>query len=90
MGLNKVIVPGYGFGAEVTLVVAASSASILPVGVILLRELATGLTVNYYNGTAWEAVIPAGSGGMVWSDGVNVQIANANTTNTDAYYMPIS
>ena len=81
--------PGAYFGTEVSVVLAVSATSVLPIGIFLVGGVA-GIPVEYSNdgGTTWVLLMPGGTGGLVVSDGTNVRLS-ATTAGT-ARYLPVN
>lgn len=75
------------FGTENTTPTTASAVTVLPAGWWMVLNGAQN-TVEYSpnSGTTWRTLIAASVGGLVWSDGENVQIANTSTGGTSSYY----
>ena len=78
------------FGTEQSVTVAAGSTSAIKEGVYIVR-LGPNTSVEYSpdGGSTWYTLIPAGGIGVVFSDGANVRLNNAGTSDETSYLLPI-
>ncbi len=78
------------FGTETAVTVDAGATVTISKGIYYVRTGAN-TTVEYSpdGGTTWVTLIPAGSAGLVISDGSNVRLNNAGATAEDSYLLPI-
>jgi len=78
------------FGTEQAITVPAGSTSVIDEGVYIVR-LGANTLVEYSpdGGSTWYTLIPAGSIGIVFSDGANVRFNNTGTSDETSYLLPI-
>ena len=81
---------GAYFGAEVVILLAVGATSVLPIGICLVAGT-PGINLDYSNdgGTTWVAITPAGTGGLMVSDGTDVRL-NGGTVGGTARYLPVN
>jgi len=79
------------FGTESTVSVPAGGTSVISKGVYLV-SLGANTSVEYSpdGGTTWRTLLPAGTGGVVISDGSNVRLNNAGAAAENSYLLPLS
>jgi len=78
------------FGTQQSVTVAAGSTAIIPEGVYIVR-LGANTVVEYSpdGGSTWYQLIPAGSAGIIFSDGANVRLNNTGSEDETSYLLPI-
>lgn len=77
---------GSAFGAYTALAMAASAKTALPLGWnYVITDADDTVQITQDAGTTFETVVAASSGGLVWSDGYNVQVVNNGTAGTVHY-----
>ena len=79
------------FGTESAVSVGAGATSTIAKGVYLV-SLGANTSVEYSpdGGTTWRTLLPAGTGGVVVSDGSNVRLNNAGAAAETSYLLPVS
>lgn len=88
---NKIYAAGYMYGAEVSQAIAKSGNFVIPKGCWLIAgDAATDYKIQFLKpGTStWIDIYPAGTGGIVISDGVSFRALNTDASNatTLLYY----
>ena len=89
LALTKLILASSSVNADtagayidaVTVTAAASTTTLVPVGMYLLIPTAN-VSVQVYNSSAWVTLIAANTGGTLFSDGINVRFNNSSTEAT--------
>lgn len=78
------------FGTESAVTVTAGGTSIISKGIYLV-SLGANTLVEYSpdGGTTWRLLYPAGTGGLVISDGSNVRLRNTGTADETSYLLPV-
>jgi hypothetical protein len=88
LALNKIIIAGAGtntagaYFQTITVAAVTTPGTVVPAGVYLMFPTAN-VTVTANNGSSFTTLVANNTGGVVISDGVNVNVvgtANANVT----------
>jgi hypothetical protein len=100
LGLNKILITGTyantvgSYWQNVTAIAATTAGNVIPAGTYLMFNTANVViqAVSSYNATSnvasWSNVYPVNSGGVIISDGLNVQLLA--TTNASANLVTVN